>query len=162
MTQIIIKKYLKNSLDKLMTLKYFSTMKMTLIKYFVIFLSIMPLLKVQAGASIPENGFTAHSFNGDILIHWQTTSETNVKYFIVERRTQYSDFMEVATINPESDRYYEYTDKNVFKSNDNIYYYRIKIVDKDGNVSYTNEISVLHSTATSVKRTWGSIKALFR
>jgi hypothetical protein len=137
-------------------------MKMSQIKYFAILITILPLLKVFGGATIPENGFTAHSFNGDILIHWQTTSETNVKYFVIERRTQYTDYSEIATVYPESDRYYEYTDKNVFKSNDNIYYYRVKIIDKDGSISYTNEISVLHSTATSVKRTWGSIKALFR
>lgn len=137
-------------------------MKMSFMKYFVILIILLPFVVIEAGATIPENGFTAYSFNGDISIHWQTASESNVRYFVIERRTQYSDYMEIATLNPETDRYYEYTDKNVFKSNDNIYFYRIKIVDKDGNVSYTNEISVLHSTATSVKRTWGSIKALFR
>lgn len=154
--------YFKKNLDKVFTIKYFNNMKMTFIKYLIISLVLLPLIIVKGGATIPENGFSAYSFNGDISIRWQTTSENNVKFFVIERRTQYSDYIEIATLNPESDRYYEYVDKNVFKSNDNIYFYRIKIVDKDGSVSYTNEISVLHSTATSVKRTWGSIKALFR
>lgn len=149
-------------LDKVITIKYFNTMKKSFMKYLFGLLLFLPLLIVKGGATIPENGFTANSFNGDISIRWQTTTENNLKYFVIERRTQYSEYIEIATMNPEADRYYEYIDKNVFKTNDNIYFYRIKIVDKDGSVSYTNEISVLHSTATSVKRTWGSIKALFR
>jgi len=149
-------------LDKLFLIKYFSTMKKSFIKIFVLLVCFLPLESLFGGATIPQNGFTAYSSNGDIQIHWQTTSESNVSYFVIERKTQSSDWIVIATLNPQSDRDYEYVDQNVFKSNDNIYYYRIKIVDKDGSVSYTNEISVLHSTATSVKRTWGSIKALFR
>lgn len=137
-------------------------MKKTFNKIIFYFLFITPISFIFGGATIPQNGFTAYSSNGDIQIRWQTSSETNVKQFVVERKTQTSDWIEIATLNPEADRFYEYVDQNVFKTNDNIYYYRIKIVDKDGSISYTNEISVLHSTATSVKRTWGSIKALFR
>ena len=58
---------------------------------------------------------------------------------------------------------YEYTDQTAFKTNDQVYKYRIEIVDKDGSLSYSKEMSVLHNNGISgVKRTWGSIKALFR
>lgn len=137
-------------------------MKKSFIKILIVFSILLPLSLSFGGATIPQNGFTAYSTNGDIQIRWQTITENNVKHFVIERRTQNSDWIEIATLIPEADKYYEFLDQNVFKSNENIYYYRIKIVDKDGVISYTNEIPVLHSTATSVKRTWGSIKALFR
>jgi len=42
-----------------------------------------------------------------------------------------------------------------------IFIYRLKIVDTNGQASYSNEVSVSHNVS-GVKRTWGSIKAMFR
>ncbi|MBN1301073.1 MAG: hypothetical protein JW995_07630 [Melioribacteraceae bacterium] len=107
---------------------------------------------------------TAESSGGNIIIRWQTGVEVNVKHFVIERKSvNNDDFIEIATVNTRQDQNYEYIDENVFKSNDQLYTYRIKIVNNDGSQpTYSNDIQVVHSTTTTVKRTWGSIKALFR
>ena len=66
-------------------------------------------------------------------------------------------------MSPETDQYYEYIDETAYKTTGSVYVYRIAIVDNDGTVTYSEEVSVLHDTINGgVKETWGSIKALFR
>ena len=70
--------------------------------------------------------------------------------------------MDLGEILPESDKYYEYVDETAYKSSGTLYYYRIAIVDNSGQTTYSNSVPVLHDNISSVKKTWGSIKALFR
>jgi hypothetical protein len=107
---------------------------------------------------------TGHSQNGNVVIEWQTISETNLDRFVVEKKAYNNGtFVELGTVLPNSSRTYEYVDQSVFKTSDQLYIYRVKIVDTDGTVSYSGEIAVPHSNVSGVvKRTWGSIKALFR
>jgi hypothetical protein len=73
-------------------------------------------------------------------------------------------FEQLGKINASDKSYYEYIDKSAYKSNDVLYIYRVAIYDKgnEGNPAHSNEIPVLHNSVTEVKRTWGSIKDLFR
>lgn len=114
---------------------------------------------IFAGAEILK--FTARSQNGNVIIQWQASSETNLKHYVVERKTVNGSFMELSVVQPNTSRSYEFVDQTAFKGNDVLYVYRLKIVDNDGSVSYTWEVAVPHNVS-SVKRTWGSIKALFR
>jgi hypothetical protein len=113
-----------------------------------------------AGASIIKFSAKSQS-DGSISIFWQATIETNLKHYEIERRTVNGGFGWIATIEPEADKNYEYIDNNAYKSSASVYSYRLRIVDNDGSVSYTEEFPVRHNVS-SVKRTWGSIKALFR
>ncbi len=104
----------------------------------------------------------ARSVDNNINITFQTSSETNVKSFVVERKAYNGSFIEVGTVQPRSDKNYEFTDKTAFKSSSQIYIYRIKVIDADGNISHSWEVTVNHQNISSAKKTWGSIKALFR
>jgi len=106
--------------------------------------------------------FSGRASGGNIIINWQTASETNLRQFVVERRTVSGAFMEIGTVQPQADKNYEFVDQTAFKTYDQLYVYRLKIVDNNGSVSYSAEIRVQNSGVSSVKRTWGSIKALFR
>jgi hypothetical protein len=130
-------------------MKYKSTILLIILSVGIIFAGV-DLLK-----------FTARSSGGNIILNWQTTSESNLKQYVVERKNYNGSFVDVATVQPEDDKNYEYVDQTVFKTSDQLYIYRLKIVDYNGSVSYSSEISVPHNVS-SVKRTWGSIKALFR
>lgn len=136
-------------------------MKLFKIYYILILLSIAAI-SLNAGATIAEPGVTARSIGENVHITWQTLTENNVKHFVIERRTKDSSFMSIATLIPESDKYYEYIDETAYKTAGTIYVYRVAIVDNDGSISYSNEAPVLHDNISSVKKTWGSIKALFR
>ncbi len=126
--------------------------------------STILLVIIAAGlifAGVDLLKFTARSSGGNIILDWQTISETNLRQFVVERKTVNGSFMEVGTVQPREDKNYEYVDQTAFKTYDQLYVYRLRIVDNDGSVSYSGEIAVPHNVS-SVKRTWGSIKALFR
>ncbi|MGK9369543.1 hypothetical protein ACSSWA_11635 [Melioribacter sp. Ez-97] len=105
--------------------------------------------------------FKAESQDNNVLITWKTSSEVNLSHFEIERRTVTGQFMFLARVEPEPDKSYEYVDQTAFKSTDAVYAYRLKIVDKDGQTAYSAPYNVVHRVS-SVKRTWGSIKALFR
>ncbi len=126
-------------------------------KFLILFLITMTV--IYAGVELIS--FTAKSQNGNVILNWQTATETNLKNFVVERKSVDGNFFEIAVVEPRSDKNYQYIDQSAFKTLDAVYSYRLKIVDNDGSVSYSGVQSVYHNVS-SVKRTWGSIKALFR
>lgn len=127
--------------------------------------NVIPILLVFTGillAGADLINFSAKSSGSNIVVTWQTSNEVNVKQFVVERKTVNGNFIELGVVYPQADRNYEFVDKSAFKSYDQIYVYRLKIVDNDGSETYSWESSVVHNVSGVVKKTWGSIKALFR
>ena len=55
---------------------------------------------------------------------------------------------------------YEFVDNNLGKFK-TLFYYRLRVVNKDGTVQYNDSLPVIPNIS-SMTRTWGSIKALFR
>lgn len=125
----------------------------------IILLLILIGSVIFAGAQLVY--FNASSHDGNVILEWKTSSETNLKHFVIERKNANGNFIQLAIVEPNADQTYEYIDRTAFKTSDALYTYRLKIVDNDGSVSYSAPASVAHSVS-SVKRTWGSIKALFR
>lgn len=128
------------------------------LKYYFIFLIFISA--VYAGAYIDY--FQARSEGEDVRLEWKTGEEVNLQNFAIERKTPQSSFTEIAIVNPKgSNSFYSYLDKNAYKSADLLFNYRLKIVDNNNVVSYSSEVTVSHNVS-GVKRTWGSIKAMFR
>ena len=106
--------------------------------------------------------FQGRSEGEDIRLEWKTREELNLQHFKVERKTPQSSFVDITTMEPKgSNSYYTYLDQSAYKTDNMLFIYRLKIVDTNGQVAYSNEVSVSHSVS-GVKRTWGSIKAMFR
>jgi len=106
--------------------------------------------------------FQGRSEGEDIRLEWKTGQENNLDHFAIERRTPQSSYMEIATIEPKgSNSIYYYIDQSAYKTTDIIFVYRLKIVDNDNQLSYSSEVTVSHNVS-GVRRTWGSIKAMFR
>ncbi len=132
-------------------------MKIKLLHILIILFTVTTLF---AGAFIQF--FNAKSEGDDIRLEWRTAEESNLKMFVVERKTHNNGFIEIGFVTPKgSNSSYVYVDQNVYKTTDLIFTYRLKIVENNNQFSYSNEISVSHSVS-GVKRTWGSIKAMFR
>ena len=132
-------------------------MKRTLLKLFFAFALISTAL---AGAFLDY--FHIRSENDNVVVEWKTSQETNVDRFVIERRSPQGVFIELATVEPTgSNSFYKYTDKGAYKTNDLLFVYRLKIVDTNNTVTYSSEASISLSVS-GVKRTWGSIKAMFR
>lgn len=106
--------------------------------------------------------FSAKSETGKVKLEWKTGSEKGTKDFVIERRPVNGTFMSLKSVSPKGDNsYYVFYDDSALKTNGVVFTYRLKIVDFDNSVSYSKEISVSHQLS-DVKRTWGSIKAMFR
>lgn len=140
------------------TSEYILTVKIKNSKYYCIFLLFISV--VYAGAYIDY--FHARSEGEDVRLEWKTGEELNLQKFVIERKTPQSSFAEIATLDPKgSNSFYSYLDKNAYKSSDLLFNYRLKIVDNNNVISFSSEVSVSHNVS-GVKRTWGSIKAMFR
>ncbi|MBK7629603.1 MAG: hypothetical protein IPJ23_02580 [Ignavibacteriales bacterium] len=130
-------------------------------KLTTIIITFLIIATVYAGAHIEY--FHARSESDDIRLEWQTGEETNLQNFVVERKTPQSSYAEISSIQPKGDNsFYTFTDQNVYKANDMVFVYRLKIVDTNNQVSYSADVTVTHSISSIAKRTWGSIKAMFR
>jgi hypothetical protein len=106
--------------------------------------------------------FHARSEGENVKLEWKTGEESNLKNFVIERKTQQSSYVDLSTITPKGNNsFYSYIDESVYKSSSYVFTYRLRIVDQDQKISYSSEVSISPSIS-GVKRTWGSIKAMFR
>lgn len=109
-------------------------------------------------------GPQARSDGNAIVVSWSMIDESDVQYYEVMRR--YGQDGDFAVVSPQilkrgNNFSYEYRDLSVFKSEDGLYYYKVRLVTGKIPAPETAVASVSHLSSTA-KRTWGSIKAMFR
>lgn len=144
-------------LDIITIVEYILTMKKG---YLAILIFTLFIATVFAGAYLQS--FRGFNQGEDIKIEWETGEETNLSHFVIERKTPESNYVNVTTVQPKgSNSYYSYIDESIFKPNDFVFIYRLKIVENNGQYSHSSSIAV-SLNPSSVKKTWGSIKAMFR
>ncbi|MFQ5823941.1 MAG: hypothetical protein ACE5JB_07795 [bacterium] len=121
---------------------------------------------LKAGAIIID--FHGEPGYNKVTLKWTTQNEINLKGFEVQRgfdNKNDKDFKAIGfvktSIEKKDKKNYSFEDKSVFKQIERTFYYRLKILDNDGSFSYSKQISVT-PTISSVRQTWGSIKAMFR
>jgi hypothetical protein len=133
-------------------------------KHFIRILIVIVTFSVTAFAGAFLDFFNGRSDGDNITLEWKTRSESNLLRYEIQRKAgNDGEFATLATVSPKgSNSMYSFIDKSAYKETKSIYIYRLKIVETtSGPASYSNEITVSHSVS-SVKRTWGSIKAMFR
>jgi uncharacterized GH25 family protein len=115
--------------------------------------------------------FTAESGGDFVTVRWTTENESNLKQFEIERAASDQIYKKIETklANGKATSY-SYIDEEAFMKQDggnaeiksqNVYSYRLKLVYKDDNSSYSDEAYVMHKPS-SFRRTWGMIKEMFR
>lgn len=132
------------------------------IKLIVLAIFVAQFHFIFADTIVAPPGLQYQSTGESIILTWETTSEVNLKHFVVKRRALDGEFVQIATVEPRSDHKYEFVDRSVYKSESSVYKYLVVIIENDGRENgVVGEVSVAPDL-TSVRRTWGSIKALFR
>jgi len=134
---------------------------MKLLKY--VLLAVLCFSTIALAEVIRNGSLQASSDGINVTLHWITDDEANVARFDVERRSGTDGaFIAIATIDPKGPSSYEYIDNSAFRKTSTIYQYRVKIsFTNTGNVVYSPILTVTH-TVSGVRRTWGSIKSMFR
>lgn len=130
---------------------------------FILFFGSIPILLISS-AQISE--FNAQRTDGQVILEWITTQESNVLRFDIERSTDTVPWQKIGSKNAvgESNTPREYTfvdNFSIFKTTQSNFYYRLIIVSKDGQRTPHNVIATI-SGSSGIKHTWGSIKAMFR
>jgi hypothetical protein len=110
---------------------------------------IVPIaMKITSIVPVELSSFTAENVNGEVVLKWQTATETNNRGFEVERsqesevRSQ-KDWNKISFVEGRGTTTeltdYSYKDKITNPGN---YVYRLKQIDYDGTVSYSEEIEI--------------------
>lgn len=111
--------------------------------------------------------FHARTLDRNVILEWSTQKETNLQKFRIERSTDpYNDQWTVlgnvnAAGSEQAEKKYSYTDSRIFKGSISSLYYRLGLVDPQGNIAYHHVIAST-SGISGIRHTWGSIKAMFR
>ncbi|HYF29988.1 MAG TPA: T9SS type A sorting domain-containing protein [Chitinophagaceae bacterium] len=86
-------------------------------------------------------------------LSWATAMEENAQAFELERSTDGGNFRRIAAIpaaNAASGSKYNYNDDDAIVKNSPVMYYRLKMIDKDGQFSYSNIVSLRVHTGTNI------------
>lgn len=94
---------------------------------------------VNGTLPVKLSSFSSTIQNQAALLNWATASEVNFDYFSVERRENDADFKEIGKVLAKGNNsIYSFSDKNISFGTA---YYRLKMVDKDGTIAYSDVTS---------------------
>ena len=127
-------------------------------RYFLLTVAAIAVTSIALAATIKD--FRGWSDGRVVTIEWYADDEAGCSGYVVMRRAGINGSFTTVTRDPmnlEEDKHYIFTDETAFRTSDSFYQYRIVPVGK----AETYDVSVTHSTS-GVRRTWGSIKAMFR
>ncbi len=102
--------------------------------------------------------------DGRIVIRWETSDEIGLSRFVLQRCVDNGEYIDLVTVQPHGNlSAYQYTDNDLYTADKTprTFGYRLKFVNRDGTVNFSisREATIQIS---SIRRTWGSIKAMFR
>jgi PKD repeat protein len=86
--------------------------------------------------------FDGYYSNGKNELNWKTETEVNTDHFVVERSFNGADYVEAGKVPAKGltgnlINFYQFTDGLINADNFNRFYYRLKMVDKDGAYKYS-------------------------
>ncbi len=84
--------------------------------------------------------FTANKYNESVVLSWHAERENNFKNFEIERSTDAVNFTYAGVVKGENFANYSFTDKELPAVK--TVFYRLKMIDIDGKISYSKIVSV--------------------
>ncbi len=127
-------------------------------------LAVLALLVVAASSGVQLDYFRIEKEESAFVLRWQAANESDLKHYELYRKTPLSDdrFVMVQTIRPRGVGHtYEYRDTQVFKDASEMVTYSLEAVMISGERMTFEQVSAEY-TSTALRRTWGSIKAMFQ
>lgn len=117
-------------------------------------------------AEVPIRRFEARTVGNDIQVSFSLADESEVRELVLERKTRFdAQFRELKRFNPQgANRVYAFLDDTVYKNQaytDELVQYRLKFIERNNSNSFSYVLN-LNYFPTAIRRTWGSIKAMFQ
>ncbi len=140
-------------------------MKVSLIALAAVLVAFMPGSMVTF-----SNVRASQNSESSILVQWSTSEEDGVKDFVVEKASQLdNNFDPINTVNATgAGSSYQYADNGIYKTTSSeLFKYQIVAIGNDGSTIASSNVALvtfdIEPNFTGIaKRTWGSIKAMFR
>ena len=141
-------------------------MKIKLLSLVILIISAIALF---ASETILEF-IKANSDGSAITVQWKSKDESGIQSFSLERAGSDQIFESISTEQAKGyPSTYTFVDETAFKAiggenktlSKSTFYYRIAINKKDNTTSYSDYTTVSHNTS-SMRRTWGMLKEMFR
>jgi hypothetical protein len=106
--------------------------------------------------------FKAKGVGDRVVLEWRSISEEGLKSYSIERkRENQTEFEELKVIDPKGNgSIYQFDDLGLYKTSSEKVNYRLKITGEGSSYYYMD--ATASYTSTTVRRTWGSIKAMFK
>jgi alpha-mannosidase len=100
-------------------------------------------IKLAVGSALPINitDFTGTKDNGINKLTWQAITSATFSHFEIERSNDGNSFDSIGSVSGGTGTAYSYNDTSINELNS--YYYRLKMVAKDGTFSYSTVILIL-------------------
>jgi hypothetical protein len=134
-----------------------------------LWISAIPLLVAATllwadglGVVVKLAEFKAATVSGKMRVSWRVTEQTGVRRFILERKAAGEEqFREVFQTPPNPTGNYEFIDEDLARSGlEGVIKYQLLVEGPEGRL-FLKQIDANYTT-TAVRRTWGSIKAMFQ
>ena len=135
-------------------------------KKVVFFCTAFLLLSAFSGmpGAVQMSFFKVDEQENDLVVSWQTAREVEVREYEVQRMTRLTNnqFVKVESLSPHGpNKPYVFRDDQVFKASSEQVDYRLEVIYVDG-VREQLASEQVNYTSTAIRRTWGSIKAMFQ
>lgn len=130
----------------------------------VIIVLLLSAFSIDHSGTVQISYFRITEEGNNIVISWQAREESDVEEYELYRMTRLTNnqFVKVQAIPPHgTDKAYIYRDDQVFKSSSELVDYRLEVLYQDG-VREQLARDQVNYTSTAIRRTWGSIKAMFQ
>jgi len=129
---------------------------------FLIMLALVCIVTAALHAGAVISKFEGSDGGNKVILTWQSVVEMSLAYYEIERSLDQSQFVKIGRVDASGPNTYTFVDRSVFKLNSHTFYYRIKLVDKDGSSSHYGNVISVKPNVSGIKHTWGSLKAMFR
>lgn len=108
--------------------------------------AIHPYLEAVVALPLELVSFDVSTAGNDVKVNWKTANESNIKYYIVQRRHESeSDYKEInmlTALNDDSENWNEYDALDLESKRTGVYYYRLRVLDNDGQEYYSDLQSI--------------------
>jgi len=136
-------------------------MILNIVKKSFIFIALVGFFSVIQAQNVFLNYFLINTDGADIVLEWEVQSENKIEEYQLYRKINDELVLtHIATIDPDGSMKYQFLDDNIFKTTPKLINYQLEIHFEDESIQ--KELASISHNPTSIQRTWGSIKAMFR
>lgn len=96
-------------------------------------------LKSNSNLPVTLINFSATKKANNVLIKWKASNESNFSHFEIQKSLNSKEFATIGAVLASKSSFYNFTD---VAAENGLFYYRLKLVDIDGEVKYSSTISI--------------------